>query len=863
MVSMHKKIKLRTAWYGLLILASLLPVLVLSPWLGKKAHALLLDHAMLTEEMFHNEVETRLAMETRRITAVMLNKADPMGHYLAGEHDLMLLNDLLGKITGREPMVKTVAVYNRNARIAASFQQAGHSAAKLDANEPAFVVPMHGRVYIGPPKIHADGHFEFIIAVPILHGEQPAGALIGTIDVNDFWQNINRELPQHDSRIYLMDSRGALLMHSAETKHLQGALLSDKPIVRSLLAGNVWHRQEAYKGFEGSRVFGIGTPVGQLQWGIISEIPSSTIMSPIINSLTMLSVIVFLMFALFAYIAILFTRRLLSPISDLAEAVDMAAKGDYSVQVNGSRFSELDALAGGFNRMTNEIDQRESTLKKLSQAIEQAGESVLITNRKGVIEYVNPAFTKVTGYSMQEAIGSKPEMLRSDRQDRQFYEAMWQTIAGGEVWEGALTNKKKDGMLYPVFMSISPIWDKGEITHFVCIQQDMSEQLLLEEQLRQSQKMEALGTLVGGIAHDFNNMLAGITGNLFLAQRKISGQPDAIEHIRHAESLSYRAGEMIAQLLTFARKGIVQKAPLSLSSFINEALKLSVTLIPENVDFHLSIDDDKLCIQGDHTQIQQILMNLLSNAKDAVAENKKPKIHVFLKRYEATDSFRKAHPLMESDDFACLTVRDNGHGIPVEILENIFEPFYTTKPVGQGSGLGLSMVYGAMQMHGGVIDVDSSVAGGTSFHLYFPLIEEECPAPEAVYDTEGQTGSGELILIVDDEPDIVQTGREVLQNLGYKVLIAASGGEAVALFTSHQHEVELVLSDIIMPDMNGMEMAKQIRTIRHDVPIIFATGHDKELVASGTELENAIILSKPFSIHQLGQTIHKLINKQS
>ncbi len=859
---MLKRVNLRTAWYGLIMLALILPVLVLTPWLEKQAESLLLDRAMLQEKLFHQQVATRLSMEARRITSVLQNKSDPMAHYLSVRREAAsdaLLHDLIGRIIQREPEINTLTVYDSKLEIRAGFQRPGHAPSLIDAGEPAIVIPMHGRIYIGTPGVQPDSHVEFVVAVPIVSEGKVAGVLVGTINVQGFWRDIRRDLPQHDSSIYLLDSRGALLAYMGKSQRERGDLLSDKPIVRALLTGKDWQSPKVYRGFEESRVFGIASIIDVLKWGIVSEVPSNAIMSPIIHDLSVLAVILFLLYIGFGAIAIFLSRYLFAPISELAGAVDKAAEGDYSIRVGSSRFLELDTLADGFNRMSRKIDERENSLKQLSQAIEQTSESILITNRQGIIEYVNPAFTRITGYTREEAVGNRPRMLQSGRQGKEFYNDLWQGIPNGEVWEGQLVNKKKNGAEYTVFMSISPIRKGDDISHFVCIQKDVSEQLLLEEQLRQAQKMESLGTLVGGIAHDFNNMLAGITGNLYLARNKVAGVLDAIGYIDQAEALAYRAGNMITQLLTFARKGIVQKIPLPLSSYMKEMLKLTDMAIPENIKYHISIDDSNLTILGDPTQIQQMLMNLLSNARDAVTDMDKPEITVSLKHYLASESFRSAHPSMESDQFACLTVRDNGHGISKKNMASIFEPFFTTKEVGKGSGLGLSMIYGGMQTHGGVIDVDSSEKSGTVFHLYFPLIEDSNAISHTEVDAEEQYGSGEMILVVDDESAVVEVQRDVLQALGYRVLTAANGEDGLAVFMAHQHEVALVLSDMIMSEMNGLQMARAIRSSRSDIPFVFATGYDKELLESEAVQENDIILSKPLSIAELSRAIQSLI----
>ncbi|HKI60344.1 MAG TPA: PAS domain S-box protein, partial [Mariprofundaceae bacterium] len=351
----------------------------------------------------------------------------------------------------------------------------------------------------------------------------------------------------------------------------------------------------------------------------------------------------------------------------------------------------------------------EEKLRILSQAVEQAGESIVITGREGTIEYVNPAFTKITGYASDEAIGNSPRILKSGVQDDAFYENLWKTISSGVVWSSPMVERRKDGNIYPAAMSIAPIFnDDGEITHYVGIQQDMTEHHNLEEQLRQSQKMEALGTLVGGIAHDFNNMLLGIAGNVFLAMDEIKDQPKTVEKLKTVEETTFKAAEMIKQLLLFSRKGQLVMQPFGMTSFLNNNLELIQKSIPENIDFHCTICAEELTLTGDATQLEQVVMNLLNNARDAVAGVPDPAIQLTLDEYKVDREFRNDHPKVKGDALAHIMVADNGSGITDENMKHIFEPFYTTKDVGEGTGLGLAMCYCSVQSHGGTIVVESS-----------------------------------------------------------------------------------------------------------------------------------------------------------
>ncbi len=504
----------------------------------------------------------------------------------------------------------------------------------------------------------------------------------------------------------------------------------------------------------------------------------------------------------------------------------------------------------------NDRKMMEDKLRKLSQAIEQAGESVVITDINGTIEYVNPAFTYITGYSREEVIGKNPRILKSGIQDDHYYKQLWDTITHGNTFQKQLFDRRKDGSFYPALMSIAPIRDEnGNITHFVGLQQDMTEMHGLERQLRQAQKMEALGTLVGGIAHDFNNMLAGITGNLFLARDMLKDRPDIDQRLATIETLSYRAADIIQQLLTFARKDKIEMKPFDLTSTLKEIYNLNKINIPENITIRTEFPKYELMGLGDAVQLQQVILNLLNNARDALEGRENPQITFRLEEYSATKAFLERHPESANHRFAHFWLKDNGRGIDQEQLELIFEPFFTTKEVGKGTGLGLAMSYGAIRSHGGFIEVNSVKGKGTTFHVYLPLQASIETKHNIHASAEVVRGNGETLLLVDDEQQIVDTLKEVLENVNYNVLIARNGIEAVNVYKRHQNKIDLVLMDAVMPQMGGIKASEEMRKLNHQVNIIFATGYDREQALKSQLKQHAAIITKPFQVGLLTQTI--------
>lgn len=506
-----------------------------------------------------------------------------------------------------------------------------------------------------------------------------------------------------------------------------------------------------------------------------------------------------------------------------------------------------------------ERKKAEERLRHLSKAVDHAGEAILISDKGGVIEYVNPAFTQLTGYQPEEAIGQKPSLLKSDAQDPAFYNELWETITRGEVWHGSLIDRRKDGSFFPTTMTVAPIFDeKGRISHYVSTHQDMSAIKKLEEQFFEAQKMESIGTLVGGIAHDFNNMLAALMGNIYLARLEPDNRENLFKRLDSMERTGNRAAEIVRQLLTYAHKDRVEMGPVPLNSFLKEGIKLLKKSIPANIDLQLDIGKAKTIINGDTTQLQQIIINLLINARDAVEGRQKPRIACTLEHFTPSDAFIEEHPESAGKSFACLTVHDNGGGIPEKIRERIFEPFFTTKDVDKGTGLGLSMVYGAVQRHDGIIDIESDPAQGTAVRVYLPLLEE---IGEAIASDNGniKNGSGELILLVDDEDAMRSTVSEILSTMNYRVLEAANGEEALQLFNDHRQDISLVFTDIVMPVLGGIELARSIRQASPDMPVIFTSGYGDKSFTSDDLVERSVLLTKPFSVVKISQTIRRLI----
>ncbi|MFN2326860.1 MAG: PAS domain S-box protein, partial [Gemmatimonadales bacterium] len=435
------------------------------------------------------------------------------------------------------------------------------------------------------------------------------------------------------------------------------------------------------------------------------------------------------------------------------------------------------------SRDLTERKEMEDHFARLSQVVEQSAELVIITEVDGSIVYVNPAFERMTGYSAAEAVGQNPRLLRSGLQDSEFYRDLWATLKRGESWAGRVRNRRKDGTLYTADAVITPVRDRnGTVVNYVGLQRDMTRESELDEQLRQAQKMEAVGQLTGGIAHDFNNLLTVILANLALLDEELREAPRPVgQSLTDIQTAARRGSEMVRKLLAFGRQERMLLQPIDLRQLVMEFIRTIGRILPEAIDLHVSTPDDLSPAQADAGAVEQILLNLATNARDAMPGGGTIELHLGRARFDdhGDTTVTGWH---EPGEFLHLSVRDTGHGMnPVE-LERIFEPFYTTKPTGKGSGLGMAMVYGLMKQQHGFVTVDSAEGKGTSVHLYLPVTT--APAGARENRNSGQTipRGDETLLLVEDEEPIRRVARRILEQLGYTVLTAGDGEEARTVY---------------------------------------------------------------------------------
>jgi len=510
----------------------------------------------------------------------------------------------------------------------------------------------------------------------------------------------------------------------------------------------------------------------------------------------------------------------------------------------------------------------------LQCAVEQGDESVCVFDAQGIIEVVNPAYCKAVGAAGENEVVGQSTWTFWDEADPVTAEAM-SAVQLGIAWHGMHRRLRKDGRTYVSLSSVSPVSDEHGVTRFSSVHRDITEMNEMEAQLLQAQKMEAVGTLAGGIAHDFNNMLAGMLGNLYLVQRDMQDHPEALKRLKRVEKQGYQAADVIRQLLIFARSGVMEKKDFDLRPFLKEIAKFVRPAIPENIELVFDIEEGGMAVSGDPGRIQQAVLNLLTNARHAVESKFAGKAQsggritlragICGKRNGCRGECRMRGQV-DAIPEACvlIEVEDNGIGMDEATRGKIFDPYFTTKESGRGTGLGLPMVQGCVELHGGCIEVESIQGEGALFRCWLPLLSESRQLEQAdgkLADVQLAKGNDELILVADDNSDAREALREMLEGSGFRVVCASDGEEARQQFFAHQKELHAAFLDIVMPRCSGTVVAKYIAEVRPELPVVLMTGYDlrdtlasKEFMLQG----NIAVLTKPWSLAQVNDTLARI-----
>ncbi|MFA6317744.1 MAG: PAS domain S-box protein [Elusimicrobiota bacterium] len=522
------------------------------------------------------------------------------------------------------------------------------------------------------------------------------------------------------------------------------------------------------------------------------------------------------------------------------------------------RLNGRDHLLGVFRDLSGRKKAEEEN-RRLSLALSQSPTPIILTDARGDIEYVNLKFTEVTGYASAEILGKNPRFLKSGETPPEEYRLLWEAITSGREWRGVFRNKRKDGSLYWEKTAIAPVHDaSGAISHFMAFKEDITAQRALEEQLRQSQKMESIGRLAGGVAHDFNNLLTAIIGyGRFVLDALGQDDPKA-DDVREVLSAAERAAALTRHLLAFSRRQVLCPVVMDINGAVGRSAKMLRRIIGENIRIETRLGAAPCLVKVDAVQMDQVLMNLAVNARDAMPGGGTLTIATEVVR--PPEDFFTDKADLEAGPLVHLSVSDTGTGMDASALAHLFEPFFTTKERGKGTGLGLATVHGIVKQSGGEIAVESSPGKGTAFSLYFPLVpEHEAARTEDLSPVPAQ--GRETILLVEDEASVMRLGTKILAGLGYAVLSAADGPSALAVMRERGADIALLVTDVVMPGLNGRDLARQAANLRPGLKVLYMSGHPDDAIVEHGVLEPGLaFLYKPFTGHGLALKVRTVLD---
>jgi PAS domain S-box-containing protein len=490
-----------------------------------------------------------------------------------------------------------------------------------------------------------------------------------------------------------------------------------------------------------------------------------------------------------------------------------------------------------------------------------------VDGHTGEFSYLSPAFARIFGYTPEDVhlLGGRDKFLSTVIQDDKFgaqrglFVAMQQTPSeASTLWVSWW--RCKDGKRKFIEDLSIPAYAGGRLQATYGVLRDITERRQMEKRMQQAEKMEAIGTLAGGIAHDFNNMLGAMFGYAYLLQQDTVGNSLAQESVAEILTAANRARDLVRQILTFSRQREQKPQVIKLDTVIQEVIKFLRASLPAHIKIEKELAAETPAVLADSTQIYQVTMNLATNALHAM-EDGPGRLQVRLDPVLPAEPLLRAHPELKPILYARLTVADTGQGMDAKTLERIFEPFFTTKPVGKGTGLGLAVVHGIVKAHNGVITVDSQVGQGTTFTLYFPaLAQAETSTPTAAGAV--PRGHGQKILVVDDETALTSALQKMLRRLDYQVTTCNQAGAAIRLVREHPEQFDLVITDLTMPEMNGVEVARQLRALHPDLAVILVSGYSVSVAAEHLrEVGICERLEKPVSPSLLAAAVARALQK--
>ncbi len=512
-------------------------------------------------------------------------------------------------------------------------------------------------------------------------------------------------------------------------------------------------------------------------------------------------------------------------------------------------------------------ESAQSVEARLRAAVEYSPSGLLMTDARGAIVLANREIERVFGYPREELLGKPVEMLIPERfrGGHAGYRGVFMDEPSVRPMGAGrdLYGLRKDGTEVPIEIGLTPVAAEGmfvlaSVVDITARKTADEERRRLEEELRQSQKLEAIGTLVGGIAHDFNNVLFGITGYAELIGAARSSD-EAASHLEELLKAARRGKELIERILVFSRQEPAERRPLSVGPAVEEAAKLLRATLPPSIEIRVAVHPEVPRVMGDATSIHQVVMNLATNSAHAMPGG--GVLEIRAEPQYLRDTVVRSHPGLHEGWYAVLTVRDSGTGMEAAVRARAFDPFFTTKPKGVGTGLGLSMVHSIVRAHDGAIDLASEPGRGTTVTCYFPAIQASPDAERAAV-TEAAEGRGERVLLVEDEPSLAQMGSRRLEILGYLVTVETDPVHALETFRSRPDDFDLLVTDHLMPRLPGLELAREMHNLRPELPIVLLTGYIQQLPTEAVRAAGVRrLVRKPVELRALGEALRAVLRE--
>lgn len=605
-------------------------------------------------------------------------------------------------------------------------------------------------------------------------------------------------------------------------------------------------------------------------WPVIVSQPITEAYALIYRIPLFLGMGIILAIALVVFFALGTRKRILKPVNELIAYTRKVAIGEYTLELQQKSYREADELAQGFRQMSWSIKEREKDLRKSEERyrflVQNANSIIIRWNTEGKFTFVNEYACTFFGFNEKELIGhtlTDTIIPPGESEGRDLKKMISDIIADPKKFAvNENENITKNGVQKWLQWSNQPIYDyRGELSEILSIGTDITEQKKLEDQLRQAQKMEAVGRLAGGIAHDFNNLLTAINGYAELILLSLDEKDPIRSDLAEIKKAGGRAALLTEQLLAFSRRKILKTSVFNLNNLIANLENMLRPIIGEDIELKAILDENLKSVNADPGSIEQVIINLAVNARDAMADGGKLLIEtstVFL-----DSRYAREHSEVEPGFYTCLAVTDNGRGIDPEILPNIFEPFFTTKEMNKGTGLGLSTVYGIVKQSGGSITVYSEPHQGTTFKIYLPQVREEAEQSEAATIQLDDHSGSEVILLVEDEELVRNFAVTILEKYGYRVLAAEKGSAALELCKTEGHYLDMVVTDVVMPGMSGKQLAEKLTALYPQIKVLYASGYTENAIVHHGVLDDGIdFIQKPYGAEELLVKIREILNRE-